>query len=63
MTRFHIGFVFLLLYAVWIIYRGLVKKDIRQHKDAFYLYTILIAVWALIYFWFFFEEITHIVSS
>ena len=62
MTRFHLGFVFLMLYAGWVIYRGLIKKDIKRYKDDFQLYTILIVVWMLIYFCFFFKEINHMVN-
>jgi hypothetical protein len=63
MTRLHLGFIFLVLYVGWVIYRWLIKKDIKQHKDAFYLYTLFVAVWSLIYFWFFFKDITHLIGS
>jgi hypothetical protein len=63
MTRFHLGFVFLVLYVGWVIYRALIKKDIRQHKNDFYALTFFTVVWLLIYSWFFYKEIYHFIVA
>lgn len=62
MTRFHAGFVFLVLYIGWIIYRWLLKKDIKQHKNEFSVFSFFIVVWALLYYWFFFKEVNHFIG-
>ncbi len=62
MTRFHLGFLFIVLYIGWVSYRWIIKKDIKQHKDEFRLYTILVGAWAVIYFCFFYNEINHFIG-
>ncbi len=49
MPRFLYGLIFLPLYIGWVIYRWLIKKDIRQHKNDFYGLSFFIAVWVLLY--------------
>lgn len=57
--RVLLGLVFFLLYALWVVYRLLITKDIRNHKNELYFYTFLVVVWLLIYYCFFFAEINH----
>ena len=52
--RIMIGGVFIILYILWVIYRGLIKRDIKQHKTDFYALTFFISVWLLIYYFIFF---------
>lgn len=62
MTQFHLGFLFFILYIGWILYRWLIRKDLRQRKKEFYFYSFFSPVWLLIYYWFFFKEVNHFVG-
>ena len=57
------GFLFFLLYIGWVVYRVFIKKDLKQHKNDFYALTFFIAVWLLLYFWFFFKEIMFFIKK
>lgn len=53
MLRFYIGFIFFALYSGWVVYRMFVKKDIKQHKGEFHVYSLFAGIWAVIYGLFF----------
>jgi hypothetical protein len=52
MLRFYFPLVFVALYAGWLLYRLLIKKDLRKHLDTVYLGLFFMGIWALIYWWF-----------
>lgn len=57
------GAVLVPLYLIWIIYRALIKRDLRKNLDDFYGLTFLIVVWIGIYYWIFSKEINHFICG
>lgn len=49
MLRIFAPLIFIALFAVWIVYRAFIKKDIRQHRDSLYLGIAFTAIWGTIY--------------
>lgn len=39
-----------IVFAGWILYRWLIKKDIRKHTNNVFAGLFFIAVWAILYF-------------
>lgn len=39
------------LFIGWLLYRGLVKRDLQQHKGTLALGTMFMGIWGLLY-WF-----------
>lgn len=39
------------LFAGWILYRLLVKKDLARHMNMVYLGLAFIAIWGVLYVW------------
>lgn len=42
----------LIVFIAWILYRLLIKKDLKQHLDTLYIGLFFMGVWAAIYFLF-----------
>lgn len=42
------GLAIIIFFAVWVLYR-FYKGDLREHKQAFYVYLGFTLVWTLIY--------------
>ncbi|WP_193553751.1 hypothetical protein [Flavobacterium silvisoli] len=49
--RIFMPIVFFILFAGWVLYRLLLKKDLLKHKAELYLGIFFIAVWAVLYYW------------
>ncbi len=49
--RIFMPVVFIILFAGWVLYRLLLKKDLLKHKAELYLGIFFIAVWAVLYYW------------
>jgi tellurite resistance protein TehA-like permease len=49
MLRFYTPLVFIVLFVGWVLYRLLVKKDLKQNLNNLYLGIFFIAIWGLIY--------------
>jgi hypothetical protein len=49
MLRLLIPIVFVALFIVWLVYRTVIKKDIKQHVNTVYLGLFFIAIWAVMY--------------
>lgn len=43
------GLGLIIAFAGWLIYHGLIKRDIASHKSELYIYGFLSAVWILIF--------------
>lgn len=42
--------IFIVLFVGWMLYRALIKRDLRQHKNDVLLGLFFMAVWAALYF-------------
>lgn len=47
--RIYIPLALIVLFFLWVLYRLLIKKDLRQNLPAFYAGILFIAAWAMIY--------------
>lgn len=47
--RIYGGLILFAVYLIWVLYRLLVKRDLRQNKEAVSVYFAFIVVWAVIY--------------
>jgi uncharacterized membrane protein YhdT len=47
--RLAVGFIFIIIFLVRMIYRGLVTRDLRQNPDELYLGLGFVAMWAVVY--------------
>lgn len=50
MFRIIAPILYITLFIGWTLYRLIIKKDLKQNLDNFYLGLFFIAVWALIFF-------------
>ena len=50
MFRLYIPIVFLAVFLIWILFRLVIKKDLKQNLNGIYLGLTFIGIWALIYF-------------
>lgn len=41
---------FLMIFILWILYRLLIKKDLKQNLNSLYTGILFVAVWTVIYF-------------
>lgn len=48
--RGYMAIGFLVLFVLWILYRLLIKKDLKQNLNNLYAGLLFIGVWAAIYF-------------
>lgn len=51
MGRLVMAFGLLALFAGWVLYRLLVKRDLQQHRGTLAVGGLFIGVWALLYYW------------
>ena len=49
MARAFMPIIFLIVFLFWILYRLLIKKDLRQNLNSLYAGLFFVAVWAVIY--------------
>lgn len=49
MLRIFAPLIFIALFAVWMVYHALIKKDIRQHRDSLYLGLVFTTIWGAVY--------------
>jgi len=54
MFRVLFGFVFIPLFLGWLVYRALIKRDLRKHLTDLYGGIFFISAWLLIYYIMFF---------
>jgi high-affinity Fe2+/Pb2+ permease len=50
MLRLFIPILFFAIFIAWVLYRLLIKKDLKQNLNSLYLGLIFIGVWVLIYY-------------
>lgn len=48
--RAYGGFIIGIAFLCWIMYRLLIKKDLRQHMHDLYAALFFMGVWAVIYY-------------
>lgn len=49
MLRVYLPVAFIVLFAGWVLYRLLIKKDLRQNLNSLYAGLFFIALWGLVY--------------
>ncbi len=49
MFRLFIPIAFVIVFICWILYRILIKKDIKQNLNTVYLGLFFIVIWSLMY--------------
>ncbi len=49
--RLFAGIFVIILFIGWVIYRLLIKRDLKEHMNDFFLFLFFIFIWVLIYFW------------
>ncbi|MCD6068255.1 MAG: hypothetical protein K0S33_3081 [Bacteroidetes bacterium] len=49
MFRLYIPIAFVLVFAAWILYRFLIKKDLKQQLNSLSVGLFFTGVWAVIY--------------
>ena len=54
MARIYVGVGLLIAFIGWLLFRLIIKRDLKQHIDDLYAWIFLIVVWFLIY-WFLFQ--------
>lgn len=47
--RAFMPLVFFIMFIGWVLYRALIKKDLKQNMSSLYVGLCFIAVWATIY--------------
>lgn len=50
MLRIYIPVLFFAVFVGWILYRILIKKDMKQHLSSLYVGLTFTGVWVLIYY-------------
>ena len=49
MLRLFIPLIFIALFALWFLYRLIIKKDVKQQLNTVYLGLFFTAIWAAMY--------------
>lgn len=49
MLRIFAPLIFIVLYVAWILYRLIIKKDLKQNLNIIYLGLFFIGIWAILY--------------
>jgi len=49
MYRLYIPIVFLLIFLVWIFYKLIITKDLKENLNVIYLGLFFIGIWGVIY--------------
>ncbi len=55
MLRLFIPIAFIILFIGWILYRTIIKKDIKQNLNTVYLGLFFIGIWTVMY-WFLLKD-------
>lgn len=50
MLRIYMPIAFLIFFVGWILYRLVIKKDLKENLNSLYLGLVFISIWVLIYF-------------
>jgi hypothetical protein len=50
MLRIYMPIAFLVFFAGWILYRLVIKKDLKKNLNSMFLGLFFIGIWTLIYF-------------
>lgn len=48
--RAYSGYVIVIAFLLWFLYRLLIKKDLRQHTQDLYAALFFTGIWAVIYY-------------
>ncbi|MBS7788173.1 hypothetical protein KIH23_12775 [Flavobacterium sp. CYK-55] len=49
--RIFLPFVFALLFLGWLVYRLIVRKDLKANKNDLYTGIFFIVIWVVLYSW------------
>jgi hypothetical protein len=49
--RFFVGYVIIGAFILWLLYRVVIARDIKQHMPALYAYGGFALAWTLFYLW------------
>ena len=49
MLRIFTPIIFIVLYVAWILYRLIIKKDLKKNLNTVYLGLFFIGIWAILY--------------
>ena len=49
LTRIFIGIGLFVAFLLWLLYRLVIKKDLKQHMNDLYAWFFLLGIWLLIY--------------
>ncbi len=47
--RGSVGLIIIGAFLGWTLWRWLIKRDLKQHMQAFYVYLFFAGIWGLIY--------------
>lgn len=47
--RIYGGVLIAIAFTLWILYRLIIKKDLKQNMPALYTYSTFVAIWGIIY--------------
>lgn len=50
MLRIYLPIAFLIIFIGWVLYRLLIKKDLKNNLNNVYVGLFFIGIWGLIYF-------------
>ncbi len=50
MFRLYIPFALVLVFIGWVLYRLIIKKDLKQNLNSLYLGLFFVGIWSMMYF-------------
>lgn len=53
MLRIYMPIVLLVVFIGWILYRFIIKKDLKRNLNGLYIGSFFVGIWGLIYFFMF----------
>jgi len=51
MFRLYLPIAFSLIFILWVLFRLVVKRDLKKHMNAVYVALFFGLIWAVIYVW------------
>jgi len=46
-------FLFIPVFLIWVLYRMLIKKDIKNHVQEVTIGSVFVVIWVILYVWIF----------